>query len=227
MNWMDIITAIIFVLAGIQGYAKGFIRSFVNTTSWIVSVVCAIKFYPVISYYLVSFTPIYSKINCIINEKVKAVSNMNMKNTSFDSTSFIKLPDVLDQLWSGPDVSLEGIVGNSLSEVVSKLLVDIISIVLIIIAVKVFLAIISSVLDNFAQLPVLKQMNRFSGLLFGFIKGGIIIFIILAVCVPVIGVTENDFLIRSLENSTVTKYLYHHNLLLFFIKQAAGSILPI
>ena len=223
---MDISIAIIFVLAGIQGYAKGFIRSFICTTSWIISAICAIKFYPVLSYYVIGYTPVYLKINSIINEKVIAVYNTNMQDKSFDRASLINLPEILDKTWLGADVSLEGIVGNSLSEVVSKLLVDIISIVLIIIAVKVILAIISLILNQFAQLPVLKQMNRFSGLLFGFIKGGIIIFVILAVSVPVIGITESEFLILSLENSTVTKYLYHNNLLLFFIKQAAGSIFP-
>lgn len=226
MNWMDIIIVIIFVLAGIEGYAKGFIRSFISTTSWIIAAVCAIKFYPIISYYLVSATPVYSKINEVINEKVTSVSNINMGESSFDISSIMKLPEVIDRLLILPDLSTESIVGNSLSEVISKLLVDIISIIVIIVAVKIILLIVATIFDNVARLPILKQVNRFSGLLFGLVKGGIIIFIVLAICVPVFGIIQNDFIFLSLENSTMTKYLYDHNLLLLFLRQATNIIIP-
>lgn len=225
MNWMDMVVVAIFIIAGLEGYAKGFIRSFISTTSWVISAICAIKFYPMVSYYFVSNTPIYSKINEVINDKVTVVSNINMGEASFDISSIMKLPEVVDKLLISPELSTESIVGNSLSEVISKLLLDIISIVLIILAVKIILLVLSTILDNFAKLPVLKQMNRFSGLLFGFAKGGIIIFIILAVCVPIISLIENDFIFNSLQNSTMTKYLYDHNLLLLLFKQATDGLL--
>lgn len=214
MSWMDMVSIAIMIIISGHGYYKGFVISFINMASWIIASICSIKFYPVITNYLAAHTPIYSKICQILNDKVTAVSNISMGESSFDMSSFIRLPEVLEEALALPDVVSGNFVVNNMSEVIAKLLLDIISILIIFFIVKIALAIIAGILDKFTQLPIINQLNRLGGLLFGFIKGGIIIFVILALMVPITSIFPNEFIDQSIEDSTVTKYLYDHNLIL-------------
>lgn len=218
MNWMDIGAVIILAATSIEGYMKGLIISFISMVGWVVATIVSMNFYPVVANYLIEKTVIYTKIVTAINNKVTVASNIGESNQVPDLSSYIKLPKILDHFIIQPDSNTTPFIGSTVGDIAAKLMIDIISMVLIFIVVKILLMVIAHVLDKFSKLPVLNQLNRFSGLLFGIAKGCIIVFVLLAVLVPIIGITQSSFIIRGLESSTFVEYLYDNNLILTFIK---------
>lgn len=213
MNWMDIVVVAILVIASIEGYIKGFVVSFIGIASWFIAIICAMKFYKHASDYIVANTPIYEKIHDVINDKLATVASVPLNESSSDIFSYVKLPKIFEGILS-PELSI----GNTVGEVISKLMVDIISMILIFVIVKILLIIIAMLLDKIVKLPILNVINRLTGLLFGFLKGGIIILVILALLVPIISVMPNDNLVETLEASKFAEYLYDNNLLLKLVE---------
>lgn len=212
MSWMDIAVASIVIITCIEGYIKGLVISIVSLGSWIVAGILSMKFYPIAADFIIAHTSLYSKINQAVNSKISPVANMEITNNTFELSS-IKLPKIFDDI-----IATNTYTGNTVGDMVAKLMIDICSIILIFFIVKVLLFVVALILDKFMKLPVLNQLNRFGGLIFGFFKGGIIICVILAVLIPIIGMTQNQFIVEGLESSVVSGYLYDNNIILSIIK---------
>ena len=58
MSWMDIVAVIIIVIMSILGYRKGFTVTVMHIFSWVISGLIAVKFYPVVSTYLIQYVRI-------------------------------------------------------------------------------------------------------------------------------------------------------------------------
>ena len=219
MNWMDIVVVAVLIITSIEGYIKGFIMSFIGIASWIIAGVCAMKFYKPTAEYIIANTSIYDKINDVIKDKFTLAASTPSGELNSDIFSFIKLPKIFESILIPPESSSVGnLIGNTVGEMVSKLMIDIISVILVFLAVKIILYIAAVILDKFAQLPVINLMNRLAGLLFGLLKGGIIISVVLALLVPIISIVPGDALAQTLEASIITEYLYDNNLLLKLIE---------
>jgi len=209
---MDIFTIIVIIIMSILGYKKGFTVTVMHIVSWVVAGILAVKFYPVVSTYFINNTKVYQKILTFINEKMTTIAEIAVDGTNFNISDFIKLPKVVNDMVKGLDFSSKEIVSATVGEAISKILLDVVSIIAIFVVVKLVLFVLTIILDRIADLPILKQLNNIGGLALGGLKGLILIFILLALLVPIIGITENELLISSLEKSTVTKYLYDNNI---------------
>ncbi len=218
MSWMDIVVVIILALMGFLGHRKGFTVTIMHIAGWVISAIIAIKYYPVVSTYLINNTDIYTTILGFINDKLTTIGQIPLDGTTFNLSDFIKMPGMVNDLVSQLDFSSKDMVSLTVGEATTKILLDLVSIVLIFAAMKALLITITLILDRLANLPVLKQLNQVGGLVLGIIKGLILVWVLLALLVPILGVTENEMLINSLEKSVLTEYLYKHNIIFNIVK---------
>ena len=65
-----------------------------------------------------------------------------------------------------------------------------------------------------ANLPIIKQFNEIGGLVYGIIKGLIIIYLILTIMFLVISINENGIIANAIEESNITKFLYNNNIII-------------
>ncbi len=212
MNWMDIAVAAIIIITCIEGYVKGLVISIVSVGSWIVAGILSMKFYPVAADYIIANTTLYARINEAVNRQTSSTISADVANSALDLSS-IKLPIILNDM-----IATHTYTDNTVGDMVAKLMIDISSIILIFFIVKVLLFIIALILDKFMKLPFLNQLNRLGGLTFGFFKGGIIVCVLLALLIPIIGMTHNQFIVDGLDSSVVSGYLYDNNIILSIIK---------
>ena len=78
-------------------------------------------------------------------------------------------------------------------------------------------------MDVTARVPVLKQFNKTGGLVFGILKGILVLYVVFALLTPLIPLMKpSNPLISGLEQSVFTVNFYKYNLIIPWIK---GNIL--
>ena len=146
----------------------------------------------------------------------KPVSGMIINNTSIDE----KVKDAIIQNTTNIINENEQIQDNNITnqvedkilpeqaENIAKNVVYAVTAIVLFIVVKIILSIIISLMDFVANLPILKQFNEIGGIIYGIVRG----LLIVCICILLIGVyakinPEND-LNNAIQNSHLTKIIY-------------------
>lgn len=117
-------------------------------------------------------------------------------------------------------VKLEEIKENAKEEIayqVSELIMNLLSLILIYIVVKITLAIATWVLDGIMQFPVLKQLNELLGLLFGGVMGILQIYVVFAVITFLSSICDITVVIDAIKVSVLAKVLFENNLIIYLL----------
>ena len=77
---------------------------------------------------------------------------------------------------------------------------------------------IARLVNGVGRLPVIGELNSLGGLVFGTVKGLLLIFIVLALS-QIIVTTGNTQLGQKIEGTIVVKSMYHNNPILYVIKE--------
>ncbi|MCT4565572.1 MAG: CvpA family protein [Maledivibacter sp.] len=227
MNWMDISVIIIIVISGLRGLSIGLVLSFFNIASYIVAGIIAKLYYSFVSVLIIENTNWFYRIQQFIIKNMKFLAKDSLQNqgaTKENIFEMMNLPKIFEKLFMKSDAFAqysEGSLYNIniyISELIAKVIIDLLSIIIIFIIARIALNILSTVLNGIASLPIIKQFNRLGGLIFGFIKGVLIVFILAAIMIPIVSISPSCFLANALENSIIAKSYYDHNVLLYMVK---------
>ena len=73
-------------------------------------------------------------------------------------------------------------------------------------------------LKAISEIPLIKQFNQLGGIIYGFLKSIIIIYIILTIISFIAPMIEQNQIIEIIQQTILTKWLYNNNiiLILFF-----------
>lgn len=227
MNWMDICVIIIIVVSGLRGLSIGLVLSFFSIASYIVAGIIAKVYYPFVSVFIVENTTWFYKIQQFVIKNMKFLAKDNLQSQGASKENIFEimnLPKIFEKLVINSDAFTqysEGALYNIniyISELIAKVIIDLLSIIIIFIVAKIALNILGSVLNGIASLPIINQFNRLGGLIFGFVKGVLIVFIFAAIMIPIVSIFPSCFLANALENSIIAKSYYDHNIVLYMVK---------
>ncbi len=223
MNWIDVCVIIIIVVNGIRGLAQGLIISVFNMTSFIIAAIVSKIYYSKLSQFIMNKTPLSVKIYEFI---LKRINETNIQSNMIDGQGqtnvfeMMNLPKTLGNLLMEneflKEYNQEAMINihNYIADATTKIIVDLLSIVIIFLGILLILNILGHILNSVASLPIINQFNRLGGLVFGTFKGTLIVFILLAIMVPVVSMFPNCFIEEALYKSTIAKDLYNYNILL-------------
>ncbi|WP_242655743.1 CvpA family protein [Paramaledivibacter caminithermalis] len=229
---MDICVIIIIVVSSLKGLSIGLILSFFNMASYIAAGIIAKIYYSSLAVFIVENTNWFYKIQkfALKNMNFLAVSNLQGEEVSKENIfEIMNLPKVFQKLFMKSEVFTnysEGVINNInvyISGLIARVIIALLSIIVIFIISKIALNILGVVLNGIASLPIIKQFNGLGGLIFGFIKGVMVVFIFAAIMVPIASVFPNSSLISALNDSSIAKSFYDHNILLYMLKSIIGS----
>ncbi|KGG80016.1 hypothetical protein Y919_08635 [Caloranaerobacter azorensis H53214] len=225
MNWVDYVVIVILLVNGIGGLSKGLIITVFNLFGFILSLYIAKLYYPVVANFIKNNPNIIGTIKEYVTTRVEIIMNKIGNSGSIgDFFEILKLPSKLgENMINDPNVnSYMNNTMNTASDMISTkltgLFIDIISIIIVFLAAKFILYIIVSILDNIAHLPVLRQINKLAGLVFGLIKGVFILYILFAIITPVITMFPDGAIAKGVYDSTIGYYLYSNNLIIDYLK---------
>lgn len=210
--WLDGLVIVLFVLSTAFGYRRGFVNTFVHMAGWLLSMVISFALYPKVSAFLMEKTDFYDSIHVKVAEKVAVQSASTTKPISE------ALPDILRTFWDKAEATF----ANALTDGLSGLVFQLITFLLVVLAIRMVFLLFSSLFSKKHNEGLIGFTDGLLGLLMGSIRGIILIYLVMALIVPVIGLSTGDFLSSSLSESSIAKSFYDNNLLLLIIK---GSLL--
>lgn len=187
---IDLILIAIILLSVFLGYKKGLVKLGTKLFAGIIAIIVTIIIYKPIAGVIINNTQIDEKIRDTIIQNTTAAINENTSN---------KLTN-----------QIENEILPTEAENISKGVVYAITAIILFVVVKILLSVVISLIDFVAKLPILKQFNEIGGIIYGLVRGVLIV----CICILLIGVftkinPEND-LNSKIENSTITKFIYEN-----------------
>ncbi len=170
INPADIIIIIMVALFCLLGLKKGFIKSSVGLLSLAASMLLAWILYPVLSDLLK---------NVGVNEALESFLSGKIGQKTTEAITSLGIPDFL----KGFAQSAGDTAATSTAKPIAGIIVSIVSFVGVLILSRIIIFIVSKFLNVVSKLPVVNGFNRFLGLLVGFLKGVLIVYVLLAVMV--------------------------------------------
>ncbi len=187
MNWLDIIIISILIYRIAKGFKLGFVSSILSITRMILSIVLTKKYYPHIYGYINNNSKIYG----LFHNMVQFILGILFHSKSKEDLNFI------------PNIISKGLV---------NLIIGFFSIILVFWLVNILISIFLGLFSFLRKTPILNQLNRIGGLIFGLLEGIFIIYILNFLLVPISSVFPNTFLGKGILDSNILKYVNSINL---------------
>ncbi|MGI5851197.1 MAG: CvpA family protein [Clostridiales bacterium] len=230
MNYIDLGVFSVLCISVLLGMYYGFTVSLYNVGSFIVSWTFALLFhsnlartltkrFPDLVDKIVYFSEGSSKI--AYTDKVLPVSSLSSEQISeFVQKTGLPNPFKKGMEFNLTNQTLEGLesLGQYIDYTVANTIVNLMSFILIFLALQLLSTIVMSVIRNVTDLPVLRRFDSLSAGALGFFRGGLFLFIVFAFFPLLYLVIPANFLERFLGSSKLIDFFLNANLFTAFIK---------
>ncbi len=218
MNWTDLIVFAIIVLFAIIGLKRGFFITIIKIASFFVSVLIAIKLYPVLSK-VFQKTSVYLKVkasilNTLLMKKQELAAGGGTEQASESLIDSLPLPDFLKSIIDkGAASAAQGYaeLADNVSSQLANLICDIVSVIVLFIVARIAFVLLKFIFKGIAKLPIFKQLDKIGGLALGAVEGLLYVYILLAVLMLFHSNPKFEKVFNSVENSLVVGSLYENN----------------
>lgn len=207
---IDIVIIAIILLCIYGGYKKGLIGMAFSIVSFIAALIIAFILFTPVSTFVINNMEFDDNIKTsIVNkfteeQKVEASTEGNNEENSISYiTNYIN-----NQLTETKDKTVE-IVAIEISELCVK---GIVFIALFIVA-RIGLAFFKMIANFISKLPLINQVNKLGGIIFGLLKGLIITYGVLAILLLVSPLFNGSQFERSINNSFIGNMMYSNNII--------------
>lgn len=200
----DIAVIAIMALCTFIGYKQGLVKSAIKILSFFIAIIVALVLYKPVSSIIINKTPIDDNIKNIMIEKITPEGISTDQEVEVQDNIGLKIIDSATN-------TIEGI-----ADTFTVKLIETVTLLLIYIIAKIGLKFVTALTDLITKLPLLKQINKVGGTIYGIIKGIVLVYTILAV-VYLIAPLLNKNVTENIDNSIITKTLYNNNIILNII----------
>lgn len=226
MNWTDIAVLVIILGFTVIGVKNGFLYSVFRLVSYILSVVFAIKFYPLLSAMLqktIVYTSIKTAVvNSLIKQQSESVSAIK-QNSAQAIVDTLKLPgflkdSLIKKITEAEIFDISKII-DSIGAEIATMVINILSVILIYLMIRFGLIFAKVIIKTIARIPVFKQLDKTGGLVLGAIEGIFVVYILCAVIILFSAFPKFATTIDSIEQSQFANYFYENNFIVSWMQQ--------
>lgn len=206
---LDIILVVILAGSIFLGYKKGLVKVAVSLFALIISLVVTLVLYRPISNAIINNTDWDEKIEQIIIENTtKKVEETNQNgNILEDAQKYID-----NAVAEGQNNVVENV-----APVIAERVISIGTMIILFIATRLVLILLTLVSNVITNLPIIKQFNELGGVIYGIVRGLIVIYALLAIAFFIVSMSSNINITNAIDSSFITKFMYSHNILLNII----------
>lgn len=211
---LDIFILAILVLSIFIGYKKGLVSLIFSFCAFIIAIILTWILYTPVTNFIIENTDFDKNIENFIIEKgintneEDAEENKNTTQSKENINTYVE-KYVEKSVENAKDKAIE-----NTADIISKKVVSIIVAIALFIVLRLVLILLKFVLQGLAELPIIKQLNKSGGIVYGIIRGLFIIYVILAIMFFVISVNNSEVLTNMIDSSIISKYLYANNIIL-------------
>ena len=217
MSWIvDLVILAILALCVLLGYKRGLAKCAIKILSFVIALIVAFVFFRPISNWVIQNTEfddnIKNSITHIIQDDVE--EDGELKEDSNLPQSMVE--HINEEIKAGVNQTKENAV-NTVANEISIIAVNICVAVGLFIATKLILLIVNAIFSLITDLPILKQIDKTGGIIYGVLEATIIVFAVFAVISAISPIIENTGLIAMINKSVLGSILYNNNLLMKII----------
>lgn len=191
---VDMIIIAIVALSTFFAYKKGVVELTISFCAFVISIVVTFILYQPISNLIIHRTGIDETIENTIYEKANDLL-MQGKEDKDDFTNQI----------------METTKNEMLPETARNLAISIVKTgvgLILFISIKIALRFVSALADAITKLPIIKQLNQTGGIIYGVLRGILIVYVTLLIIGMVKPLWPDNIVNQSVEQSTLGKVIY-------------------
>jgi uncharacterized membrane protein required for colicin V production len=204
---VDIVIIAILALSIIMGYKKGLINVIFNIFAFLLAIIITLVLYKPVSNIIIKNTDIQEKIETAIIENTKGEENKKEEKTEN------RIQKYIENTMQNAEEDAKSKAIEVVAKDVSTKCIEIITALILFVITRIILIVLKFLTETLANLPVVKQCNEIGGLLYGVIKGILIIYVILTIMFFVISLKPEGMTENLIETSYITKFLYNNNII--------------
>lgn len=202
---IDLIVLAIFIISVIMGYKKGLVNVIFNVFAFILALIITLILYRPITNLVINSTQLDEKITQTIIDKGTIKSDLSDETENFEAYIGNYAIDTANN-------TIE-----SLSQTIAQNVISIIVMLLLFVVSRIIVILLKFLFNSIAELPLIKQFNKAGGLIYGILRGVIIIYVILAIMFFIVSVNNNAFITNMINSSIITKIIYANNIIVNII----------
>lgn len=204
---LDIILIAIFAASIFFGYKKGLVKVAISLFALIIAIVVTLVFYKPISSAIIKNTDWDEKIEQIIIEN----ATKDVEDNKQEGNILENAQNYIDNaVTEGQNNVVENV-----APVIAERVINIGTMIGLFTATRLLLILLTLVSEAITNLPIIKQFNKLGGLIYGIIRGLVVIYALLAVVFFIVSVSSNVGITNAIDSSFITKFMYS-NVLFFF-----------
>ena len=192
---VDLIIVAIIILSVFLAYRKGLVSLAIGLVSFVIAIVVTLILYKPVSNIVINVTGIDEMIENTIYEKANELMEQE------DETSQMIM-----------DTAKNGL----LPETARALAINIVTggvILILFVLVKIALRFVTALANLIAKLPIINQVNKLGGIIYGLLRGFLIVYVALLVISVVGQINPDNAIHKEVENSYIGKTMYENNIL--------------
>lgn len=198
----DIIVILILAICIFFGVKRGLTGVIVKLLSIVISLVLSLILFKPVSAIIINHTDIYNNLTSTIE------NSLNSKDENAEETS-TEPSIILDSINEQVETVKEN-TNNVIAKSIAEVIINLIVIVVLFIIINIIMFFLKFIFGAIASLPIIKQLDKLGGFIYGLIEGVLIIYIVLAI-LSFVHVQELQLAIKT---SYIASILYNNNLLL-------------
>lgn len=213
---VDIIIIAIIGANAYYGYVRGLVNVFLKIIMFIVSIAIMFVLYKPVSNIIIN--------NTSADEFISYQISQNISNINFDNSQFLDYDEnknlsegVVNKLNQLIKDAMKKSTTNIIEQISQNLSIEIIRALTMLglfIIARIILFFVKITANFITKLPILKTLNRSGGLVYGFLKGLLITYIILAVFSITSPLIYNWGIIDAINTSHLGKIMYNDNFII-------------
>ena len=197
---LDLVVILIVLLFTFLGYKQGLVKTAIKILAFFIALIVASSLYKPVGNIIIKNTEIDEKIE----ERIKA----KILPENYEE----KLSIIPNSIIETGEQSI-----NSLAKTISNKIIYYVTFLVLFLVIKIILRFITLLSDLITKLPIIKQFDKVGGLIYGFLKGIVIITVIFAIVSLASPLLDVKY-VNTIEKSFLSKKLYHNNYIVELIK---------
>lgn len=212
MNWLLIGVSVLIIACALNGYRLGFVKKLFTTVSFIITIVAASALTPYISDFLINSTSVYDTIKESTIGILEGKTEDNNESEA-ETVDAIKLPSIVKKMITDNDgqVSITNSIYDYIGTQLADTIIKAISFAAAFVIITFVLRTTVFTLDIITNLPIIKGINQYAGLLLGAGEGIVIVWFLFLV-ITIMGNTQiGGMLTKYIEDSKFLCFIYNYN----------------
>lgn len=205
--FLDIVVVAILALNIILGYKKGLINVVFNIVAFLLAIVITLVLYKPVSNIIIQNTNIHENIKEMILKRSQGTEPKEENIENNDINKYIE--NSINNMTNEAKTAAREVVAENFATKAVQVITGIVLFIL----TRAILILLRFVTQTIAKLPIIKQFNTLGGIIYGIIKGLIIIYVLLTIMYLIVSIKGNGNIALAIDSSCITKFLYDNNII--------------